>query len=141
MSDAAVAQDEPDIKPTKKKYESIDINDVATGDEKKLSFTKTFFFEYKSPEDGSRMAGQFTCQRPTLGAIGQLGVIKARLNGGQQVHPQIDFLHEMIAYCQVTLIETPDWWNPEEFYDANILRAVYDHVRSWEDSFRKQRVG
>ena len=136
MSNAETSQEGSSVK----KYETINISDVETSADKKLSFTKTFFFEYKS-EDGTRLAGQFTCQRPNLGALGQLGVIKARLNGGEKIHASLDFLHEMLAYCQVTLTETPDWWQPADFYDADILRSVYDHVRSWEDSFRKRSVG
>ena len=97
---------------------------------------KAFYFEYKSEEDEKVYSGQFICRRLNLGAIGKMGVMKSRLNGGEQVGPSIDFLHEMMSYCAVALVEFPDWWQPEEFFDALLLRQVYDYVRQWETTFR-----
>lgn len=129
MSDPVVTAEPVQSKPV--------FRDVADADTPKtLKFSKTFHFEYTSPEDGKLYAGQFRCQRPNIGAVGQLGVIKARLNGGERVGAAIDFLHEMLAYLQVTLTETPEWWTPEEFFDAHLLRQMYDYVRHWEDNFR-----
>lgn len=140
-AEAAPAPQEPDIKPVPKKFESIDINDVDTDAEKKLTFEKAFQFEYKNPEDGKLLSGRFVARRLSIGALGQLGVLKARLNGGERVEGMIDFLHEQLAYLQLVLIEVPTWWSPADFYDLDIIRSIYDHVRHWEDNFRKRRVG
>jgi hypothetical protein len=107
----------------------------------KLAFTKSFVFDYDSEEDDCRYLGTFTCRRLTLGLLGQFGVYKAKLNGGERVDPYIDQLHEMVAYLSFALTSTPDWWEPEGSYDPVLVRSIYEYVRSWENSFRKKRAG
>lgn len=114
----------------------VDVTDTEP-EEKKLKFQKSFQIEYTDPETGHVLIGVFTCHRLTLREIGQVGIIKARLNGGEKLDAHIDFMNEMLAYCQVALSKTPEWWHPEEDYEAALLRKVYDYVRAWENSFRK----
>lgn len=123
----------------KKDDSGITIVDVTgTADAKTLPFTKSFTVDWINHETGDRLVGTFTATRPPLGTIGLIAVMKARLNGGERVHPDIDFMHEMVAFLHYVLTDTPDWWKPHEFFDATILRKVWDHVRSWQDSFRKR---
>lgn len=119
----------------------IDITDVGTSADKKLAFTKTFNVEYVDPDTDKKVIGTFTVKRASLGDLSQFGIVKARLNGGQNVDRGIDWMNEMIAFCQVTLTDAPAWWDPIEMYDQTILVAVYGHVRSFQDSFRNRRVG
>lgn len=116
----------------------IKIQDLSgSGEPKKLAYTKTFTVEYVDPVTGDRLTGQFTVKRPTLGDIAQYGAIKARLNGGERfVEPAVDWINEMIAFCKVTLTEFPKWWDPTELYDDGLINEVYEHVRSFQDSFR-----
>jgi hypothetical protein len=96
--------------------------------------------DWTNPETNTRLAGTFTAVRPNIGIMQRIAVIKARLNGGERVTADIDFMNEMLAYCAVVLKVTPKWWDPESFYDLTPIRKVWDHVRSWEDSFRKKTV-
>jgi len=124
-----------------KSTDGIDITDVETGADKKLAFTKTFNVEYIDPDTGKRLIGTFTVERANLGALSQFGIIKARLNGGMTVDRGIDWMNEMIAFCQATLTDVPAWWDPATSYDQALLVKVYGHVRAFQDSFRNRRVG
>jgi hypothetical protein len=125
--------------PEDREVRIVDV--VATG-EKKLDFTTSFTVDWEDPETGKKLSGTFTATRPTLGLVGQIAVIKARLNGGEDnINPQVDFMNEMIAYLQVTLIDTPTWWKPSAFFSVTPIQSVWDWVRKWQDSFRNRRVG
>jgi len=116
------------------------VNVSEANGEKKLETELTFTMEWTNPETGKKLSGTFTAQRPNIGMVQRIAVIKARLNGGERVPADIDFLNEIVAYCSVVLTDTPKWWTPEAFFDASPLRKVWDHVRSWENSFRSKRV-
>lgn len=127
----------PAAEPSKK-TDNIDIRDLEADAGKKVSYTKSFTVEYVNPDTGDRIVGTFTCKRPTLGDLSQFGLMKARYNGGERVTRDIDWLNEMIAFCQITLTNTPDWWDPINSYDEELLTLVYNHVRSFQDSFRSR---
>jgi hypothetical protein len=132
---------DPEVKEAnvkRAKYEAL-FSDVVDGGSK-LVTTKVFELKFKSL-DGTSYAGRFVVKRLTLGQLGRMAVIKAKLNGGEALTANMDYLHEMMAYCLATIIEAPDWWTPEEFYDVDLLRVVYEHVRSWEETFRNKSVG
>lgn len=118
----------------------VTIVDIQQSEDKKLSFTHSFRVDWVDQETGQTNTGTFTCRRPTIGMIGEVAIIKARLNGGENVGRDVDFLNEMRAFLQVVLTKTPDWWKPDEFFEAAPLRKVWDHVRSWQDSFRNRSV-
>jgi hypothetical protein len=126
----------PAAAPSKPK--NVDIRDLEGDSTKKVSFTKSFVVEYLDPDTGNRLIGNFTVKRPTLGDLSQFGLMKARYNGGERVARDIDWLNEMIAFCQVTLTDTPDWWDPLNTYDEELLTIVYEHVRSFQNSFRNR---
>ncbi len=124
-----------------KSTDGIEITDVETSADKKLSFTKTFTIEYTDPDTGKKLVGSFTVKRATLGDLSTFGQLKARLMGGLNVDRGIEWMNEMIAFCQATLTDFPSWWDPTESYDQNLLHAVYMKVKSFQDSFRDRRVG
>lgn len=103
----------------------------------KLQNEFIFHFEFTSPVDDKLYAGTFRARRLTLGAFGQMRVVEARLNGGVEPTGEARVIHNMMAYCRAVLHEVPEWWAPESFYDFDILRLVHDHVRHWENSFRR----
>jgi hypothetical protein len=118
----------------------VEIVDVAGDSDKTITFTKTFTVTWRNLETGRVKTGAFTARRPALGHLGQIAVLKAKLNGGMAVDPETDFYHEMMAGLQVILVDFPDWWTPADFFTADPLRKVWDHVRSWIDSFHSKRA-
>lgn len=135
---AAEAVVEPQVEAPPSK--DILIVDVA-GSGKTLNMTTSFTMTWKDPDTGKVKVGTFSARRPTLGDLGRIAVIKSKLCGGMPVDPQAEFIHEMLSDLQVILTDTPEWWAPHDLFDARPLREVWDHVRSWIDSFRKGRVG
>lgn len=119
----------------------LEIVDVADDGDKKLVPTKSFTVTWKSKETGVVKVGTFTATRPGLGKLGQIAVYKAKLNGGERVDPNTDFMHAMMADLHFILTDYPDWWRPDEFFTADPLREVWDHVAAWLGNFRKKRVG
>ena len=109
------------------------------------SLTKTFQVRVKSEIDGEIYSGQFTTKKLTIGGMIQMGTVKSQLAGGLSYNPTSgkglpfaqEILCEMIAHCQVALISSPTWFsNPQDLNDVAILRAVYEEVSSFEESFR-----
>jgi hypothetical protein len=129
-----------DEKAPAKKPENVEFYDVKSEGSKKLEFELTFGMRWKNPETGEVLEGTFTARRPTLRMLSEIAVIKARLNGGERIDIDVDFLNEMLAYQQVVLTKYPDWWKPDEFFDATPLRKVWDRVRGWQISFRDRAV-
>lgn len=111
-----------------------EFNDVIVDSDKRLKTEKTFDMSYRD-HDGVLHAGRFTCKRMTIGDFTRQSVLKARRAAGEKLPPASDYLNEMITYLEVTLIETPDWWDPDSFFDTTLIRAVYTQVRTWEDMF------
>lgn len=121
---------------------SIVIVDVKSDDDKKtVHSTISFTMTWRNQETGHVKVGTFTAIRPNLGALGRIAVLKAKLNGGEQVDAQTDFLHDMMATLQVLLKDVPDWWTPSDFFDARPLREVWDYVQRWIENFRTRRAG
>lgn len=133
---------EPVPDPAEKPKQEFDVVIVdITNDGKTVQSTTSFNMTWTDKETGKIHTGTFTARRPTLGQLGQMAVLKVKLNGGENVDQRTNFLHEMISSLQVIIIDAPDWWTPNDFFTADPLSAVWDHVRSWLDSFRSRRVG
>ena len=111
------------------------INVVPTKDDKKLQNSITFTVDVEV--DGVRRVGTFTANRPTLGMLSRIALIKAKLCGGERVDEITDYTNEMLASTQVVLTDKPDWWTPDDFYDGRPLQEVYGFIRKWVDSFRR----
>jgi len=121
--------------------DDIKIRDLTPDSEKKLAFEKSFHVDYVDPFTGERLSGTFTVKRPTLGDLSEFGVIKARLFGGAlAVDRGIEWMNEMLAYTQVVLTKFPEWWDPTNSYDEDLLTMVYGHVRQFQNSFREARL-
>lgn len=120
-----------------KELEIVDIDDDGS---KKLVPTKSFTVTWKNRETGVVKVGTFTATRPGLGKLGQISVLKAKLNGGEKVDYNADFVHGMMADLHYILTDVPEWWRPDEFFTANPLREVWDHVVAWLGNFLKKRA-
>lgn len=126
---AEVVTDKPD--------DGVTIVDVSGSSEgKTISFTTSFTVTWKDEETGAVKIGTFTARRPSIGGYGQMAVIKAKLNGGQQLDVVSDEIHQIMAELQVILVDYPKWWTPDEFFTTTPLLAVSRHVRSWLNTFR-----
>jgi len=132
--------DTPNPDVTKPENRDVAIAELV-GDAKSLQTVKSFTVTWKDPETGRVYSGTFTAQRPTLGQLGQIAVLKMKLNGGEKVGTQTDFMHQMMADLQVILTDFPDWWKPHDFFTADPLHEVWEYVRRWVESFRNKRVG
>jgi len=121
--------------------DEITVADVPGDEKAKLAFVKSFTITWKNRETGVVQVGTFTVARPGLGAFGKIGVLKAKLNGGMAVDPLTDFNHQMMADLHYILTSFPDWWKPDEFYTADPLRKVWDHVVAWLNTFRPGSAG
>lgn len=129
-----------DKKSEEKEVTIVDADsDAATANS--VSFTKSFVVTWKNPETGATKVGTFTAARPNLGKLGQIGVLRAKLNGGEKVDLDTDFTHSMMADLHFILTDFPDWWKPDEFFTASPLRYVWDHVVAWLNTFRPKRAG
>ena len=112
--------------------------------------TKSFRIQHRSEIDGQLYEGHFTTQKLSIGKIMELGVVKAQLTGGFSYNPQsgrgISMLHEsladMVATCQVALIQKPKWFDdPLKLEDIALIRMVFEEVNSFEESFRAPDAG
>jgi len=102
----------------------------------KFERERVFQIDVESSVDGERYHGTFTCKRLGLAETAQVGVLKTRLNGGYHcnpdtgggVDPGIDLINEMIAMCEVSIVNSPKWWTPREMDDLDVLHAVYQEI-------------
>ncbi len=136
MSEKPIVE-EPAAPAAPKEVEIVDV--AADGTKAVVPFTKSFTVTWKNPETGVVKVGTLTAARPSLGKLGSIAVLKAKLNGGEKVDHQTDFMHAMMADLHYILVDVPDWWKPDEFFTANPLREVWDHVGAWLNTFRQRR--
>lgn len=135
VTEKAVPEEEA---PSPKDVEIVDIaNDVS----KTIVLEKSFTVTWKNPETGEVKVGTFVAKRPALGTLGKIAVMKSKLNGGEKVDEQTDWMHGMMADLHFILTDYPDWWRPDEFFTANPLRDVWGHVVAWLRNFQSRRVG
>lgn len=102
--------------------------------------TATLHVEYRDPMNGLLYAGDFVVKHLNLREIGQVGIARARMNGGldlSAIDPRIDSLHSMLAHLQTAIVKAPEWWKPEELYTADLAEEVYKKVLDFETSFRR----
>lgn len=104
----------------------------------------TFTVCIKSKLDGKVYEGQFTTKKMSIRDIGQLGVIKSRLNGGYYfdedspgvgIDETTDATNNMLAHFEVCLLQHPVWWNLDELFDLQLLSEVYKKIVEFENSF------
>ena len=109
-------------------------------------FNKTFQIDYFSEVDDRKYTGTFTSKKLTIGDLSKLGLKKAQLCGGHSydeetgkgVDSSTAMLNEMVAHCDIALIQRPDWFTPEDLTDVSLLREVYEEVASFEATFHNR---
>jgi hypothetical protein len=140
--------EEQQDKQEQKPVDRVTVKDVS-GDKapsekaKGLKFTKSFFLEYVD-DAGESWNGTFTVKRLTLGESAQVGVLRARMMADATIDAMDTYtltLLDWIAWSKVGVVDAPDWFNPDDAYDAAVLQRVVKEGRAFEASFRKPRVG
>ena len=112
------------------------------GDEKKKEEAKalpknqaSWWCEYKTKE-GKILTGSFTFKRLTIAELGRLGALISQFNGGLPVDKITGFIHTQLAHFRLSVIASPEWWRPEEEFDAALLGKVFDALMAFEDTFQ-----
>lgn len=110
---------------------------------------KTFGVDYVSPHDDERYAGNFTTRKLTVRDRAQLGVRKTQLNGGMHhddAHPgqgiddETDSFNNMIAHLELSIKDSPAWWNMDQISDVGLLVTVFKEVLDFEQSFLRRQA-
>lgn len=140
MTDKPAEEDKETAAEPAPTAKELEIVDVAADGSKKLAGAKSFTVTWKNPETGVAKVGTFTATRPSLGILGKIAVLKAKLNGGERVDFQTDFMHTMMAELHYIITDAPEWWKPDEFFTADPLREVWDHVGAWLNNFLRKRA-
>jgi hypothetical protein len=87
-------------------------------------------------------------QKMSIRDIGRIGVRKAQLNGGYHydednpgcgIDQATDTIHNMISHLEIALIQWPAWWVVEEIQDPDLLKVVFNHCVTFENSFLSGR--
>lgn len=99
---------------------------------------KTFHLTYYSPYHDETFQGNFSIKKLTVAEIAQVGVRQAQLNSGQTgVNPVASMYNMWLAQFDYSITHSPNWWEPGEELDSNLLSTVFGKVVSFEDSFRE----
>lgn len=103
---------------------------------KHRTLTKQIDLSHINPE----YVGTFKFHHPTVIERMQIGVLKAQLLNG--LEGRVDVLTDNIAHMTATLRyvldSAPDWFNPEQIYEYEVLDAVYEEYIKFLDSFRRR---
>ncbi len=111
--------------------------------------TKTFTIDYNSEQDGMRYKGTFTIKKLSIRDLAALGVRKAQLNGGMYyndstpgrgVDEQTDDFNNMIAHLELSIKDSPDWWNLDQITDVELLGFVFKEVMDFENTFLARKA-
>lgn len=104
-----------------------------------LKNRKTISFEYRDPETGKMLSGDFTFKRPTLAEVGRMGADIARRNADQKnVEQTSDLINTMIVHFNFMVIKAPEWFQPEgEMYDFTLMQKVFDEVLKFQKTFQR----
>jgi hypothetical protein len=117
----------------------VDVRAGNNGSKDLPSTHKVVHVDYTDPETGLQYGGDFTIKRMTLGDIRKSAVMRAQLNGGlpeSAIEENVRFLNTILAHLSYSIVKSPDWWKPEEFYNGGVIYDLYKEVTVFEDSFR-----
>lgn len=108
------------------------------------NLTHTFSVDYNSEQDEMRYKGAFTIKKLGIRDLAALGVRKAQLNGGMYyneatpgrgVDEQTDDFNNMLAHLELSIKDSPEWWNLDQITDVELLGIVFKEVIEFEQSF------
>lgn len=108
----------------------------------------TFHVEIHSEGDDMTYKGKFTVKKLSLRDLAALGVRKSQLQGGLHFDPSnpgrgvdeiTDQMNTIIAQCEFSIVEAPEWWDLGKITDMEVLYKVYEEVISFENSFHGPR--
>lgn len=109
----------------------------------------TFSIDFASEIDDRRYTGKFTVRKLSIRDLAALGVRKAQLNGGMHfsadspgrgVDESTDDFNNMISHLELSIKESPEWWNLDQISDVGLIGAVFKEVMEFEQSFLNRQA-
>lgn len=95
--------------------------------------------EYYSPVLQKNMTGEFTFRKLTPFLIAKVGARRAQYNEGvprDSIDSVADMFSMWYAHYDYCITKSPDWWNPKDEIDDELLRGIYLKIMEYEDFFR-----
>lgn len=84
--------------------------------------------------------GHFKVKHPSLLEQIDIGVRRAKLINGAEPK-SLDILTDNLSYISATLVtvilEAPTWFDLTNLDDYDVLLAVYNEYKTWNDTFRR----
>jgi hypothetical protein len=106
-----------------------------------------FSISHESEIDDCTYTGTFTSKKLSVKDRMQISTARTRLNGGYHHDPEqpgvgvdatTDSVNYMLAQLEVSLVDTPSWWNLTEIGDLELVTKVFTEVATFENSFRNR---
>lgn len=120
--------------PKKTKEKATEVIDGIVNQE-----SRRIVFEATVSVDGVSRTGSFTAKFMGVFDRIRMGNIMSGLLNGKglnDVDPHTSDLVYMVAFLDVTLIETPKWWNLEKVDYEDELAHIFNVVDKFQQSFR-----
>jgi hypothetical protein len=110
------------------------------------SMEHTFTIDVKGSDTGKQFQGTFTYRRPNRKAKSDAAKLAARLNEDlKNLDEDTKFTHEVLAGLRFNLVETPEWWQKEDYgmklYDDNIIFEIYKFCAKFENEWTEKVWG
>lgn len=145
MAEEQKTEEKKTTEEKKKRVVIRDITDEASAaKQKELRFSKRFHVRWDTGDEVEGVKeGDIVIKRPTIGDQARIGVLMAEMREDRPPS-SLDMttftLHQWIAYCKVVVTQAPPWFVPEEMFDPEPLRDVYEVALTYFQSFRKAGV-
>jgi hypothetical protein len=103
-----------------------------------------FEVDYLSKVDEKRYRGKFTAKKLSIMDLSRVQVRQLQLNGGYHYDPKkpgtgipeaMANFSNVIAHLEVSLIQSPSWWDLETITDADLVSHVFEIVSEFEYGF------
>jgi len=113
-----------------------------------LPLEKAFKVVFNSEVDGRSYEGRFIVKRPNLHDQMKIVGRKSEILEGKYYDPEhpgrgvpqfMDSMAEMMAFLEVCIKDSPDWWDNGGIHDPELLAAVFEGAAA-ADPFRKNNT-
>jgi hypothetical protein len=107
----------------------------------------TFQINYQSELDGKDYKGLFSVRKKVISDAAKISVKRLQLNGGYHFdsdNPGVgmdqttDSMNYVLANLDVLLTQAPPWFDLDSITDFGLVLAVWEEVKKFQNSFRKQ---
>jgi hypothetical protein len=107
----------------------------------------TFQINYQSELDGSDYKGLFSVRKKVISDAAKISVKRLQLNGGYHFdsdNPGVgmdqttDSMNYVLANLDVLITQSPPWFDLDSITDFGLVLAIWEEVKKFQNSFRKQ---